>query len=45
MGASPTGQFKFEGENENEKELGEKGIEAGQRKAIEVGSAQQKAVI
>lgn len=44
-GARPSGQFKIEGENENEKELSEKGIEAGQRKAVEVSSTRQKAVI
>jgi hypothetical protein len=32
---SPTGQFKIEGETENEKESSEKGIEAGQREAVE----------
>jgi hypothetical protein len=32
---SPSGQFKIEGENENEKESSEKGIEAGQRQAVE----------
>jgi hypothetical protein len=44
-GARPSGQFKIEGENENEKELSEKGIEAGQREAVEVSSTRQKAVI
>jgi hypothetical protein len=32
---SPSGRFKIEGENENEKESSEKGIEAGQREAVE----------
>ena len=32
---SPQGQIKSEGENENEKDSGKKGIEAEQREAVE----------
>jgi hypothetical protein len=32
---SPTGQIEIEGENENEKDTGKKGIEAEHREAVE----------
>jgi hypothetical protein len=34
-GRSPIGQIKSEGETENEKDSSKKGIEAGQREAVE----------
>ncbi len=42
---SPTGQFKIEGETENEEESSEKGIEAGQREAVEVRTGQPQGLM
>ena len=35
LGIAHEGNSKFEGDNENEKDTGEKGIEAGKREAFE----------
>jgi len=41
---SPRGQIKSEGENENEKDSGKKGIEAEQREAVDRPGKQGQAV-